>query len=119
MSEVTREDLDALRRDFTNALRDLKDAATPRERQDARQEIASLDEELRRYGISREDLDRLKDEKEYQRYKSFEDRRQKEREAEEKSKREQEEADAQAQADREAEEKKEQERDGLGGRRRK
>ena len=117
MSEVTREDLDALRRDLTSALRDVKDAATPRERQEARQEVADLDAELRRLGLSRDDLEKLREEKEYQRYKGFEERRQAEREQEEKARREQEEADAAAQAEREAAEAAEKKRDGLGGRR--
>lgn len=118
MSEVTREDLEALRRDLTSALRDARDAATPRERQEARQEVADLDGELRRLGLSRDDLEKLREEKEYQRYKGFEERRQAEREAEEKARREQEEADAEAERERAEQEAADaKKRDGLGGRR--
>ncbi len=61
MSEITRADLDALQRNFTDALEKLAQSVTPREREaaskDARDSGKDLDFELRLRGLSLRDLD--------------------------------------------------------------
>lgn len=93
MSEAaTAEDIAAIRkelRDLQAAQERLAEAKTPAAKADAREDVRDakddLDDELRRRGLSRSDLDKLQEEKEFERHKAREDRLRTEREAEEKN----------------------------------
>lgn len=87
MSEVSAEDMAALRKelaDLREAQRRLEDAKTPAAKEAAREDVreakSDLDDELRSRGLSRSDLDRLQEEKEYEKFKGREERLRKERE---------------------------------------
>lgn len=90
MSEVTAEDLAAIRAEqaeLKEAMQRLAEAKTEPDRAAARADVRdareSIDDELRRRGLTRADLDKLASEKEYEKFKGFEERRAREREEEE------------------------------------
>lgn len=121
LSEITREEFDSIRRgqeELRDAIRRLDTARTPEAQRDARADVrdarADLDTELRRRGLSEADLDKLQDEKEYEKFKARQARLDQEREEEAAKKAE---ADAKAEEERLAKEAEEKKRDGLGGRR--
>lgn len=86
MSEVTAEDLSAIRRelrDLREAQEKLAAAKTPAAKEEAREDVREakddLDAELRRRGLSRADLDELQESKEYERFKARQERLEAER----------------------------------------
>lgn len=94
LSEITAEDVAAIRREqreLKEALARLEAASTPKQKADAREDVrdarADLDAELKSRGLTREDLDKLQEEKEYERFKTRQDRLESEKAAERKAKR--------------------------------
>lgn len=90
MSELSPEveaRLKKLERELEEARQDLREAKTPAQRRDAEEDVrearADLKSELSRRGLTESDLDKLQEDKEYERFKGREERLRKEREEEE------------------------------------